>query len=227
MTSGAELPPEVPPLLRLVAVMDRLRSPGGCAWDARQTHRTLAEYLLEECHETLEAIETGDDEALREELGDLLLQVVFHARIGQEADPAWSIDDVAAGIVAKLIRRHPHVFGDESPHADLAEVGTTDDEVLTRNWSQIKAREQARESALDGIPRTLPALALAQKSWRRAREAGLVVEPDDLPPAVGDEQLGEALLGLVIAAELAGRDAESALRGATRRMAAEARRREA
>ncbi len=99
-------------ILELVEVMDRLRSPGGCPWDARQTHRSLVEYLVEEAYETLEAIETDDDDGLREELGDLLLQVVFHARIGQEnPENAWDIDDVAGGIVDKLIRRHPHVFG--------------------------------------------------------------------------------------------------------------------
>ncbi len=98
-------------LLELVAVMDRLRRE--CAWDARQTHRSLVEYLLEETHETIEAIETDDDIALREELGDLLLQVVFHARIAQES-AGWDIDDVAGEIVDKLVRRHPHVFGEES-----------------------------------------------------------------------------------------------------------------
>ena len=93
--------------------MDRLRSPGGCPWDARQTHQSLVEYLIEEAYETVEAIEADDDAGLREELGDLLLQVVFHARIAQErAEGPWSIDDVADGIIAKLVRRHPHVFAD-------------------------------------------------------------------------------------------------------------------
>ena len=101
------------PLLELVRVMNRLRSPGGCPWDAEQTHRSLVEYLVEEAYETVEAIETDDRVALREELGDVLLQVVFHSRIAEESvDDPFSIDDVAAGIVAKLIARHPHVFGD-------------------------------------------------------------------------------------------------------------------
>ncbi len=113
-------PREVPtpsgePLLELIAVMDRLRSPGGCPWDAEQTHQSLVSYLTEEAHEAVEAIETGDRAAMREELGDVLLQVMFHSRIAQEdeSDP-WSIDDVAAGIATKLVARHPHVFGDET-----------------------------------------------------------------------------------------------------------------
>lgn len=208
------------PLLRLVAVMDRLRSPGGCAWDAAQTHETLIEYLLEECHETIEAIEGGDDAALREELGDLLLQVVFHSRIGQEADPAWSVDDVAAGIVDKLVRRHPHVFGVESEYADLADVGTTDTDVLNRNWATIKAAEKGRSSPFEGIPTSLPALALAQKLWRRGREAGVASPPTDAADPVDEAELGEQLLALVVAAESRGWDAEGVLRRTVRRWAA-------
>lgn len=201
------------PLLRLVEVMDRLRSPGGCAWDAAQTHESLVEYLLEECHETIEAIDAGDAAGLREELGDLLLQVVFHARIGQEADPPWDIDDVADGIVAKLIRRHPHVFGAESGNEHLAELGTSDGEVLTRNWTAIKAAEKQRRTPFDGIPRSLPALAFAQKSWRRASEAGAADPAPARPADVADEAaLGQALLGLVMTAEANGWDAEGVLR---------------
>ena len=123
-------------LLDLVAVMDRLRSPGGCPWDARQTHASLVEYLVEEAYETVEAIEESDRVGLREELGDLLLQVVFHARIAAEdvADP-WTIDDVADGIVSKLISRHPHVFGDVS--ADTPEQ-------VEANWHALKAKEKGR-----------------------------------------------------------------------------------
>ncbi len=199
----------------LVAVMDRLRRE--CAWDARQTHRSLVEYLLEETHETIEAIETGDDDSLREELGDLLLQVVFHSRIAEEA-AGWDIDDVATGIVDKLVRRHPHVFGTDSQFSHLAAVGTSDEDTLTRNWATIKASEKQRRSALDGIPGTLPALSWAQKSWRRAGEAGVPV-PLPAPADVADEsELGDALLALVVAAEAAGWDAESALRDRVRAM---------
>jgi XTP/dITP diphosphohydrolase len=166
-------------LLDLVAVMDRLRSPGGCPWDREQTHRTLAPYLLEETHETLEAIDTGDLDHLREELGDLLLQVVFHARVAAEhPEQPWTIDDVAAGITAKLVRRHPHVFADATaPTAAHVEVA----------WERIKAAEKQRESALDGIPDTLPALALAAKTVSRARRARLPLPPSVAPSAASDE----------------------------------------
>ena len=227
-------------LLDLVAVMDRLRSPGGCPWDREQTHRTLAPYLLEETHETLEAIDTGDLDHLREELGDLLLQVVFHARVAAEhPEQPWTIDDVAAGITAKLVRRHPHVFADATaPTAAHVEVA----------WERIKAAEKQRESALDGIPDTLPALALAAKTVSRARRARLPLPPSVAPSAASDEAraatsgpsdaaplppppsaagalaldpsdeqaVGRALLALVADAEAAGVDAELALRRAVR-----------
>jgi XTP/dITP diphosphohydrolase len=194
-------------LLDLVAVMDRLRSPGGCPWDREQTHASLAPYLLEETHETLEAIDSGDDAHLREELGDLLLQVVFHARIAQERpSDAWSVDDVAAGITEKLIRRHPHVFADaDAPTAAHVEQA----------WERLKAAEKQRTSVLDGIPASLPALAAAQKTVARARRAGLP-EPPAADPAPPDDEsaLGAALLALVASAVAAGLDAEQALRRA-------------
>ena len=137
--------------------MDRLRSPGGCPWDARQTHHSLVEYLLEEAYETVEAIESGTRDDLREELGDLLLQVVFHSRIAQE-DPAspWNIDDVARDISAKLIRRHPHVFGEQSGDITTAEQ-------VESQWHELKAREKGRDSVTEGIPESLPALLRAGK----------------------------------------------------------------
>lgn len=208
---------------RLVAVMDRLRSPGGCPWDAEQTHRSLAEYLIEECYETVEAIETDDDAGLREELGDILLQVVFHARIAQErVDSSWDIDDVAEGIVEKLVRRHPHVFAD----ARVADAGA-----VARNWTRIKAEEKARTSALDGIPTRLPALTLAQKSLRRARDLGVAVDEPESDAVVesGVESaaaLGSALLRLVMLAEDRGWDAEAELRQAVRALHASVRERE-
>ena len=151
-------------VLDLIEVMDRLRSPGGCPWDARQTHESLVEYLVEEAYETVEAIEGSDDSGLREELGDLLLQVVFHARIAQErGEEGWDIDDVARGIVEKLIRRHPHVFADVD--ADTAEQ-------VEANWHALKAEEKGRASVADGIPEHLPALLRASKVHSRSTSLG-------------------------------------------------------
>jgi XTP/dITP diphosphohydrolase len=201
-------------LLDLVAVMDRLRSPGGCPWDREQTHRSLATYLIEEAYETLEAIETDPDH-LREELGDLLLQVVFHARIAEEQeDDAYTIDDVAAGIVDKLIRRHPHVFGDaDAPTAAHVES----------RWDELKTAEKGRTSALEGIPAALPALALATKSISRAARAGVAPAAPDVDPRL---PVGELLLAIAARAHREGVDAEQELRDAVRRFAEAVRERE-
>jgi XTP/dITP diphosphohydrolase len=190
------------PLLRAVAVMDRLRSPGGCPWDAAQSHRSLAKYLLEETYETLDAIETDDMALLREELGDLLLQVLFHARLAEELPAAqrFGIDDVAGDLVAKLVHRHPHVFADV-PVADAAEVN--------ENWERLKAAEKGRDSAVDGVPMGQPALALAAKLVSRAGRAGLDVD-------VSANDIGDRLLGVVREAVAAGVDPESALRESAR-----------
>jgi XTP/dITP diphosphohydrolase len=193
-------------LLDLVPVMDRLRL--GCPWDKEQTHRSLASYLLEETYETLEAIDTGDMEHLREELGDLLLQVYFHARIASEDDEhGFTIDDVAGDIVDKLVRRHPHVF---------AGLDVADADEVDRNWEVLKASEKGRASVLDGIPAALPALALADKVLGRAAKVG--VATDDTVRG-GPEALGDALLALVARARAEGRDAEQELRDAVRRLA--------
>jgi XTP/dITP diphosphohydrolase len=190
------------PLLRAVAVMDRLRSPGGCPWDAAQSHRSLAKYLLEETYETLEAIETDDMALLREELGDLLLQVLFHARLAEELPAAqrFGIDDVAGDLVAKLVHRHPHVFADV-PVADAAEVN--------ENWERLKAVEKGRNSAVDGVPMGQPALALAAKLVSRAGRADVEVE-------VSANDIGDRLLAVVREAVAAGVDPESALRESAR-----------
>jgi len=199
-------------LLDLVAVMDRLRSPGGCPWDAEQTHRSLVRYLLEEAYELVEAIETGDDDHLREELGDLLLQVVFHARIAQERpESPWSVDDVATGIVTKLVSRHPHVFGTaEAPAVEYAEA----------RWEQLKSAEKNRSSALDGVPSGLPALAYASKLVSRARGHG-VAKPDEIevstPEVVDETSIGDLLLSVVALADAHGIDPEQALRDSARR----------
>jgi XTP/dITP diphosphohydrolase len=185
-------------LLDLVGVMDRLRT--DCPWDREQTHRSLATYLLEETYETLEAIDSGDYAHLREELGDLLLQVYFHARVAEEAGEAgFTIDDVAAGIVDKLVHRHPHVF---------AGLDVTDADEVNANWERLKAAEKGRASVLDGIPPALPALALADKTVGRAARVGVAPGSPD--------GLGERLLALVVEARAAGEDPEQALRDAVR-----------
>lgn len=192
-------------LLELVEVMDRLRTE--CPWDREQTHRSLARYLVEETYETLEAIDTwdasGDDADLREELGDLLLQVVFHARVAEErrvSGGGFDIDDVAGGIVDKLVHRHPHVFAGLEV-ADAAEVD--------RNWDRLKAAEKQRSHLLEGIPTALPALALAEKVLGRLAKAG--TEPERAEPGIGAD-----LLALVARARAEGVDPEQALRDALR-----------
>ncbi|HEU5033309.1 MAG TPA: MazG family protein [Mycobacteriales bacterium] len=215
-------------LLDVVATMDRLRSPGGCPWDAKQTHETLAPYLLEEAYEAFEAIEERDHAALLEELGDVLLQVAFHARVAEEHDEAerWSIDDVAAGLVDKLVRRHPHVFGDRQV-TDAAEVQA--------NWDVIKAAEKAGRAPLAGVPMSMAALTLAATLQRKATKAGL--SPQDIAPELLAAQTAGAAVGAAAAAydddpsvETAGAllwtvvaalrsndiDAEAALRGRAR-----------
>jgi XTP/dITP diphosphohydrolase len=186
-------------LLDLVATMDRLRSPGGCPWDAEQTHESLMTYLVEETYETIEAIETGDRDHLREELGDLLLQVVFHSRIAAEhTETPWSVDDVAGDIVDKLVRRHPHVF------AGTVAVRVGDVEAT---WETLKSAEKGRASAVDGVPMSLPALALAAKLIHRAEMHGVA-----LATQPSDGSVGARLFALVEEARANGLDAEAELR---------------
>lgn len=189
-------------LLDLVATMDRLRRE--CPWDQQQTHESLVRYLIEETYETVDAIESGDRSHLREELGDLLLQVVFHARVAEE-DPAepFDVDDVASGIVDKLVRRHPHVFAD-------VEVGGASD--VEANWEAIKAEEKGRRSPVDGIPLGLPALALADQVIARGRSGEAAGDPESGQPTYTTETLGDALFALVAAARAGGIDPEQALR---------------
>ncbi|GLZ46833.1 nucleoside triphosphate pyrophosphohydrolase [Actinomycetospora sp. NBRC 106375] len=190
-------------LLEAVRVMDRLRSPGGCPWDAAQTPESLLRYLVEETYELYDAVAAGDRDAVREELGDVLLQVLFHARIAQEdpADP-FGVDVVAGELVAKLVSRHPHVFGD-------GETITGADEQQVR-WEELKAVEKRRESALDGVAAAQPGAALLGKYVSRALRAG--VPPELLAPA-GDGIAGD-LAALVVDAVRAGDDPEGALRAA-------------
>jgi XTP/dITP diphosphohydrolase len=194
-------------LLAAVAVMDRLRSPGGCPWDAEQTHESLLQYLVEECYELYQAIEDGDRVDMREELGDVLLQVLFHARVAAEdPDAPFTIDDVADGLVAKLVGRHPHVFTD----GERVETATAQE----GRWEELKRAEKQRESSVDGVPLGQPAVALAAKLVSRTARAGF---PADLLPAAGSP--GEHLFAEVARAKLAGTEPESALRTAAREFA--------
>jgi len=189
-------------LLDAVAVMDRLASPGGDPWKRAQSHRSLAPYLLEEAYEAYDAIVDEDMAALREELGDVLLQVVLHARLAEELPDgsAWGIDDVAGVLVEKMVRRNPHVF---------AGAELTDLDEITDNWERIKKAEKSRDSILDGIALSQPSLALAAQIIQKVERAGL-----DVPLPTGDD-LGPALLRLVAEARAAGADPEAELRRAT------------
>jgi tetrapyrrole methylase family protein/MazG family protein len=209
-------------LLDLIRVQARLRAPGGCPWDAEQTHQTLARHLLEETHELLEAIDADDSDAIRDELGDLLLQVTFHAQIAAD-DGRWDVDDVAQGLVEKLIHRHPHVFG---------EVEVSGSSEVLVNWERLKAEEPGGLKPIeDDIPTTLPALARAAKVQRRAAGwgfewrspqsalAALREEVDELASAIeagdatnAEEEIGDVLFSVVAVARKLGVDGESALR---------------
>jgi XTP/dITP diphosphohydrolase len=200
-------------LLDAVAVMDRLASPGGDPWKRQQTHASLAPYLLEESYEAYDAIVAGDLDALREELGDVLLQVVLHARLAEDLpeDERWTVDDVAGGLVEKMVRRNPHVFAGE-------QVEGVED--IIENWERIKKAEKSRVSVLEGIALSQPALALAAKILQRADRAGVAVPLPEGP------ELGAALLRLVAQARSQGLDAEAALRRAALDLAGEIRKAE-
>ena len=194
-------------LQRLVDVMNQLRSPGGCPWDAEQTHESLLKYLLEESYEFVDAVASGDRVDMREELGDVLLQVYFHARIAEEhpTEP-FSIEDVAQGIADKLIRRHPHVF---------AGLEVKDSADVLQNWEDIKRAEKGRTSALDGIAMSQPALPLIEKLLYRAEKYNVELElPSTVDIAVdaGEGAVGHALLAVIAWAHANGIDAEAALR---------------
>lgn len=205
-------------LLRLKEVMDTLRSPGGCPWDAEQTHNSLLTYLLEESYEFIDAVESQNRDDMVEELGDLLLQVYFHARIGEERDDQpFTIEDVARGICEKLIRRHPHVF---------AEVEKLTPSEVEGNWEKLKAAEKARTSPLDGVPLNQPALSLTSKLIHRAEKHGYTVESENfsgLPKEVTAESIGEVLFAVVALANKHGIDPEFALRTRARNLEAQIR----
>jgi len=195
----------------LLAVMARLRSPTGCPWDREQDHVTLRFHAVEEVYELMDAIEAGDDHEMAEELGDLLLQVVFHCQMAQERG-AFDFEAVARSIVEKLIRRHPHVFGD-------SKAKTVD--AVWAQWEQIKKAEKKgtkhdRPSALDGIPKHLPALLRAEKLVKKARKAKLLAEPKVKPAARAKSELGKQLFELAQYAQSKGWSAEELLRTETR-----------
>lgn len=202
------------PLDELVAVMARLRAPGGCPWDAEQTHESLIQYLIEESYELIDAIETGDRDGMLEELGDVLYQVLFHADIAQHTPgEQFTIQDVAAHMTRKMIGRHPHVFSGERS-------ANTADEVM-EFWDELKKEEKpTRTSVLDGIPQGMPALALADKVLGRAHKVGVATEsPSAMKGSLtfeSEQELGSTLLALVAAAREQGMNAESALRNAVR-----------
>ncbi|HVE76938.1 MAG TPA: MazG family protein [Actinomycetota bacterium] len=209
--AGAEAVRSAAAFARLVSVMARLRAPGGCPWDAEQTHTSLAIHLLEEAHETLDAIDAGDHEGLAEELGDLLLQIVFHAEIALESG-RFGISDVVEDLVDKLVERHPHVFGD-------VQVGGSAD--VVKNWEALKSEHKKRKSPGEGIPKGLPALVLAHKVQRRMQGAGAPVavsleRVEKLTKRarkdLTEELVGEMLFQVAALAETRGIDPEGALR---------------
>ena len=197
---------------RLVQIMDQLRSPGGCPWDAEQTHESLSRYLLEETYEALEAMDSGDVTLLKEELGDLLLQVVFHARIAEETAPDFTLDSIAQGVADKLVRRHPHVFTD---------LEVTSNEELEDNWAAIKAAEKPRESVTDGVPAAMPSLQVATQLMYRSRKLGVPVGNAELTEQVRtlvadvtEQSIEDLLISVVALAREKDLDSESILRSA-------------
>jgi len=208
----------------LIATAHKLRAPGGCPWDAEQTHNSLTQYLLEETYELIDAIETNDRDAILEELGDVLYQVVFHtdlAATGSLGEP-FDIQDVAALTDAKMRGRHPHVFGTAEELERFA--ANTGDEVMV-NWDDHKKREKPeRSSVLDGIPQNLPALALATKVLGKADKVGLLdAEAPGAFSVTSEDELGAILLAVVASAKAAGLDSERALRSAVRDLQVEIR----
>ena len=198
------------PILQLLDVMARLRAPDGCPWDREQDHLSLRQHAVEEVYELMDAIEAGDDHEMAEELGDLLLQVVFHCQLARERG-VFDFDQVTQTLVDKLIRRHPHVFGD---------VKVKDIDQVWANWEQIKKAEKAgtkheRPSALDGIPKHLPALLRAEKLVKKARKSGLMDKP--AKARLNKADLARQLFELTAAAQAAGVSAEALLRAETQR----------
>jgi XTP/dITP diphosphohydrolase len=207
-------PPSKNGVAGLIELMEILRSKDGCAWDNEQTHQSLIEYLLEESFEFAEAVESGDRKAIREELGDVLFQVIFHSRIAQEdkLDP-FNIDDVANVVINKLMKRHPHIFGD---------TGDLTKEEVEANWEQIKQKEKGRSSITDGVPVAMPALMHADKLITRVKsvdnkiaQVAKSTQVEGLAQELQkEEEVGQFLLSFVAMCNEKGIDSESALRKA-------------
>ena len=198
-------------LIRLREVMDKLRSPGGCPWDAEQDHQSLLKYLLEESYEFIEAVEDNDRIAMQEELGDLLLQVFFHARVAEDdKNQPFNIEDIAKGIADKLERRHPHVFGGTS---------VKDSSEVLENWEKQKAEEKGRTSAIDGVPLAQPALPLVAKLLYRADKFDYKLSIDQdfkLNESIDADSFGKLMLGIIAQAVDLGIDPEASLRNAAK-----------
>ena len=208
----------------LIKTMHQLRIPGGCPWDAEQTHRSLVQYLLEETYELIDAIESGNRDEILEELGDVLYQVIFHSDLASEGTlgEPFNLEDVASHMEKKMISRHPHVFRTEEVK-ETYKAATGDDVVQV--WDGHKKKEKPnRTSVLDGIPQAMPALALASKVMGKAEKIGLL-ETADSPaiPMETEDELGKLLLAVVASARAAGLDPERALREATKELQVEIR----
>lgn len=208
----------------LIAVAHKLRAPGGCPWDAEQTHESLTKYLLEETYELIEALESGNREEILEELGDVLYQVIFHSDLAATGSlgETFDLEDVAELSAKKMIGRHPHVFGNEE---ELEKYAAKTGEDVMQNWEDHKKREKPeRSSVLDGIPQGMPALALADKVMGKAEKIGLL-DPEASGPftVTSEAELGAILLAMVSSARSAGIDPERALRGAVRELQVEIR----
>jgi XTP/dITP diphosphohydrolase len=219
-----------PELEQLIAVLEQLRAPGGCAWDAEQTHESLVRYLIEETYELIDAIESGNRDELIEELGDVLYQVIFHSDIAAHTPgEEFTLEDVAAHMTAKMVGRHPHVYGELADELAASETTDTAADVNVR-WDEIKKIEKpTRTSVLDGVPQGMPALALADKLLGKAEKLGM---PAPLlseaaaagsgagvgagPGAQTEPELGDQLLAIVASARAKGLDSERALRAALR-----------
>jgi XTP/dITP diphosphohydrolase len=221
-TGGRPLaaPQPHPQLEQLIAVLEELRAPGGCAWDAEQTHESLVRYLVEETYELIDAIESGNREELIEELGDVLYQVIFHSDIAAHTPgEEFTLEDVAANMTAKMVGRHPHVYGALADELAASETTDTAADVNVR-WDEIKKVEKpTRTSVLDGVPQSMPALLLADKLLGKADKLGMTAPSAPDVPAAGaetEDQLGDQLLAIVAGARAKGLDAERALRSALR-----------
>ena len=207
----------------LIATAAQLRAPGGCPWDAEQTHRSLVQYLLEETYELIDAIESGTREDIIEELGDVLYQVIFHSDLGSTGTMGapFDIEDVAEFMEQKMRSRHPHVFGTEE---ELAQFKAETGDDVVQNWDSHKKKEKpGRTSVLDGVPQAMPALALASKVMGKAEKIGLLDNSEASIPLASEDELGKLLLAIVASSRANGFDPERALREATKELQVEIR----